>query len=218
MNVFNKKCILPSKRICLRLKSLRLAKKISLEQMEKCTKINKEYLLAIENCNFEKINAAGIYKKNFIKKYAQCLNEDPEPFIRQFENEEENNNAKLQTTKINKYQLGNLPLTLRYLLSIALIAIFIFYLFGHINNILRSPALTVITPQDGSIVNENTIIISGATEKETKVSINKESVKINEEGYFNQEIILSPGINTIIISAESKHGKITKQTLNIIFK
>jgi len=87
-----------------------------------------------------------------------------------------------------------------------LVFIFGFYIWTHINNILKPPKLVLISPQDGMITEENQININGTTEKETKITINEESIKINKKD-FSPNIILSSGINTIIISAESKHGK-----------
>lgn len=219
MTVFRKKCILPEKKVCFQLKNLRLAKKISLEEMEKCTKINKEYLEALENCEFDKINVSKIYQKNFIKKYLFCLNEKSDYLINQFEEE---NNFKIENKEkqvlLKKYYLSNLPTILRYTFIFLIIFSFGFYIWTHINNILKPPSLMIFSPQDGIITNESSIEIIGKTEKETKININKENIKINEQGVFDQPIILSPGINTIIITAESKHGKITKKTLNVFLK
>jgi|AntAceMinimDraft_4_1070372.scaffolds.fasta_scaffold06991_2 cytoskeletal protein RodZ len=220
MTVFKKKCVLPSEKVCLRLKNLRLSKNISLEEIEKCTKINKKYLIAIESCNFSEINLSTIYQKNFIKKYLFCLKEDPKEYLKQFEEEEIQNLKKenYNIIKCKKHDFSNIPSLLRYIIIFLLVFIFGFYIWTHINNILKPPKLVIISPQDGMITEENQININGTTEKETKITINEESIKINKKGFFNQNIILSSGINTIIISAESKHGKKTIETINIILK
>lgn len=222
MTVFKKKCILPSQKVCHRLKNLRIAKKISLEEMEKCTKINKKYLEAIENCEFDKLDLPMIYQKNFIKKYLYCLKEEDNFLLQEFEEEQKkeipNKKEDFLISKKRKNGLGDLPSILRYAFIFLILFSFVFYIWTNINKILTPPTLTIISPQDGIIVTENIINILGKTEKETKININKENIKINEQGIFDQQIILSPGINTVVISAESKHGKISNKTINIILK
>ncbi|MCG0276815.1 MAG: helix-turn-helix domain-containing protein, partial [Thermosediminibacteraceae bacterium] len=52
------------------LKYTRLSKNISLEEINKETKIRVKYLVAIEEGNFESIPGGEVYIKGFLKNYA----------------------------------------------------------------------------------------------------------------------------------------------------
>jgi len=219
--MFSKKCLIPSKRVCLRLKSLRDASGISLEELEKKTKISKKYLQAIEECNFEMLKYSAVYQKNFIKKYVSALGEDPTPFIEQFTEEELSYKPRATQQKkflCSKWHLRSLPLIIRYALVGAATLSLVFYLGLHVKNILRPPSLSVVEPTEGMVTQKNSIQVTGTTEPETKITINGENINNDEKGNFEQTILLSPGINTLVINAYNKHGKNTSETRHIIYK
>ena len=81
---FTKKNLQGSQRVCFRLQAIREAKGLTLEYVAEQTKINKTYLSALEECRFEDIPFSSLYQKNFIKKYARAIGENPESFISQF--------------------------------------------------------------------------------------------------------------------------------------
>lgn len=63
-----------------RLKEARLDKELSLEEVEKRTKIRKDYLFALEEDRYQDL-PAGAYIQGFIKNYAQVLGLKPEPLL-----------------------------------------------------------------------------------------------------------------------------------------
>ena len=92
------------------------------------------------------------------------------------------------------------------------------YLGTHIQNILQPPELTLVSPADGEITYEKQINISGKTDPETIITVNDEVIKNDEKGVFTQSINLTPGINTLIIKAQNKHGKTTENIRHVIYK
>lgn len=69
-----------------RLKQAREEKKLSLDDLQSITKIQKRYLLAIEEGNY-KIIPGNFYIRAFIKQYAEAVNIDPEEVFEEFKNE-----------------------------------------------------------------------------------------------------------------------------------
>src|SRR5690625_2485436 len=68
------------------LKAVREEKKISLEDIQQTTKIQKRYLRAIEEGQYDTL--PGIfYARAFVKTYAEAIGLDPEPLFDQYENE-----------------------------------------------------------------------------------------------------------------------------------
>jgi len=66
-----------------KLKAAREKRKLSRADVAKTIKINTHYVEAIEKNEFDKL-IAPIYAKGFIKLYAQCVQLDPAPLMRQF--------------------------------------------------------------------------------------------------------------------------------------
>lgn len=66
-----------------RLKEARLAKGYSLEDLQELTKIQKRYLVGIEEGNYS-IMPGSFYVRAFIKQYAEAVGLDPEELLDQF--------------------------------------------------------------------------------------------------------------------------------------
>lgn len=86
-----------------RLKEARLQKDISLDHMQETTKIQKRYLVAIEEGKFD-ILPGQFYARAFIKEYANAVGIDPNELLEEFKEEvpqtEETNTA--QYTRIQR--------------------------------------------------------------------------------------------------------------------
>lgn len=222
MPTFSKKIILPRERVCLRLKQARLEKGVSLEDIADKTKINITYLSAMENCQFDEIPYSPLYQKNFLKKYLQSIGVDPEEYLSQFCTEELPSPNLTAPKKLKRYtmryHLSSLPNILRYMFVGAFATCLLLYLGLQVQNVLQPPSLVLSSPEDGMIAKKNLITISGVSDPEVKVSINGQSIMSDEDGKFNQAINLTPGINTIIVLAQKKHGKTTQEVRHIIYK
>lgn len=219
---FTKKNVTPAPRICMRLKALRENAGVSLDELALKTKINRTYLEALEDCNFSKLTFSSIYLKNFVKKYVQTLGGDPRPYLDQFTDEEltckEKPKVLAPAHHRFMFQLSDIPGAIRFgILGLVVIGL-LSYLGLHVHNILKPPYLIVANPTDGYISKENSIIISGTTEPETKIMVNDVTIKNDEQGNFSETITLTPGINTLIIKAENKHGRMAKDTRHVIYK
>ncbi len=219
---FKKKEVIPADRLCIRLKALRDTAGVSLEELAEKTRINRAYLVALEECKFAELKFSPVYQKNFIKKYVQTLGEDPRSYLSQFADEElVEKHAPLmisRTYRSNSFQLSDIPNTIRIgVLGLVVVGL-LSYLGLHVHNILKSPYLAVLNPTDGYISEENNIVITGSSEPETKIMVNEVLIKNDEQGNFSESITLTPGINTLVVKAENKHGRATKETRHVIYK
>nr|WP_209122321.1 RodZ domain-containing protein [Alkalihalobacillus sp. BA299] len=69
-----------------RLKEAREQKEINLDDLQKTTKIQKRYLLAIEEGNFDAL-PGKFYARAFVKNYAEAVGLDAEQILQEFGNE-----------------------------------------------------------------------------------------------------------------------------------
>ena len=220
--MFERKNLAKCKRICLRLKELRESKNVSLTEMHRKTNISKKHLEALEACNFKALPTGDIYHKNFIKRYLGALGVNASPYIRQLEEEEISFKKKKERThpkkSIHSSRFGNVPAMVRIGTIVAILLVIAAYLGFQVKRIVDPPKLILVAPVNGLVSNETNIVVQGQTEEEARVSINGTEIMNNERGQFQESVDLAPGLNTITITAEKKHGKTTSETRFVVLK
>jgi len=95
----------------------------------------------------------------------------------------------------------------RYVALGLIILSFVAYLGYEVKKITTPPNLEIFEPADETIVKSPILIISGVSEKETRIKINGEPVMSNTDGTFKEDIDLQRGLNIIKISAAKKYSK-----------
>lgn len=218
--MFEKKTIESIQRVGYRLRDERENKKVTREQMARALKVNKEYIIALENCQFSDIPFAPIYLKNLVRHYAEILNLPTDIYVTQFVLEELHSTPEQAPVPSRRFLhwKGNVPNFLR-LGAIATCAILLFvYLGSQIKQMVEAPPLTLLSPENGMTTTENHLMVQGQTDREVQVSINGKEVPNSENGHFQETITLSNGVNTLVISARKKHGGITSETRYVILQ
>lgn len=173
------------------------------------TKINKDYLVALEKGEYKKL-PGGVYSEKILETYANFLNIDFFCLEKAFLREMKAIRGKEAETFIPKISRGSLVVTSRLIsifLTVLAVTGFLIYLGFGVNNIFSPPELEVFSPVDNFVTDSPTVVISGKTEKEVKVKINEQEIERKQDGFFNEIISLSPGANIIKISASKKRSK-----------
>jgi hypothetical protein len=110
----------------------------------------------------------------------------------------------------------------RKILKTILISFFVIFIFGYtfyeIQKVIFGPKLVILQPINGSIVSESLVKITGQSKNIQKISLNDRDIFIDEQGNFNEEILLSYGYNILTLKANDKFGRKTEKTLEIIYK
>lgn len=209
----------PPERVCLRLKKLRLEQNKTIEEISQKTKIDKKYLIALEECRFKDLPSVIIYQKNILKSYIQALGIESQSFVKQYILEENILKKKKHTSKKTKQNwLFRLPDIIKYGIMFLLIFILIGYLVWQVKKIVDPPELIIYSPQDGLITNEIQLPVTGLTDKGAFISLNGKEITHDEEGKFEEILDLQEGVNTISITARKKHGKTITETRNVVLK
>ena len=216
-----KKKIESAESISIRLKHAREMQNFSLRQVADQLKMNKEHIELIESNQFERLPFASIYQKKLVGNYAEIVGLEKYTLMKQFEIEKRITTQKsvhilLTPHKKQKSWRLNFP-TLFRTGTITLSTILLLgYLGYQVTQIVKPPELTLISPLDGAITQSEAVDVKGKTEKEVRVLINGKEVKRDEHGIFDESIPLTQGVNTIVISATTKHNKTTTLTRYVI--
>lgn len=81
------------------LKEAREALGITLEQLQEMTKIQKSFIIAIENGEFQKL-PSPFYVRTYLRSYANCVKVEPHHILRQYRKEEQAERGLTGTHKI----------------------------------------------------------------------------------------------------------------------
>lgn len=191
-----------------KLRQARSYKNLKIEEVAKKINIRVEYLIALEEENFDKL-PAGLYGKNFLKEYANFLGLKPRDLLKNWQKETADspslNPFSQKIVKKNKFII--FPKIIRNVLIITAVLICFLYLIFYFKKIVFSPDLTVTEPSKNLMTKNSSITINGKTETEAEIKINGEIVLNNHNGYFSQTVNLKKGLNNIIITAKKKYSQ-----------
>lgn len=163
------------------LKKARLKRGLTIEEIQKITKIQRRYLTAIEKNDFDAM-PSEYYTKTFIRQYAEAVGINPRPLVRRFEKKPDDSYGHLATTtpvRGSRKEKYNKPETtvakLERYIPVALLTLVVCAIVGTIIYAIR------LDSAEGPIVPkpEKTTII-GSKEKPSEQSIDNES-KEDEE-------------------------------------
>jgi len=194
------------------LKSKRLEKKISLEEIQQATKIKASYLEAVEKNEFTKVPGGAPITKGFIRNYAQFLGLSPTEILAVFRRDfRESKSGEIiphgYYEPLNQPRFAWNP-RLTIFLGLAILFVSLTgYLFYQVFVTLGKPRLVVTLPGEGVMVKEPEIAIVGQSDPDATVLVGGDLVTITKEGDFKTRISLFPGENKIKIEAVSRRGK-----------
>jgi cytoskeletal protein RodZ len=205
---FTPKRIISDNSLGEELRRIRNFKNLKIDEVAKKLNIRSEYLLAIEAEDFYSL-PAGLYGKNFLKRYANFLGADQKLIAKFLEEtgarETDENPFSQKILKKSKFLI--FPKIIKNLaIGLAVLICFLYLLF-YFKKIILSPELIVNQPDHNLMTKESSILVIGSTEKEAEVKINGELVLSNNNGKFSQLINLKKGVNNLEISAKKKYSR-----------
>ncbi|OGH10309.1 MAG: hypothetical protein A2857_02590 [Candidatus Levybacteria bacterium RIFCSPHIGHO2_01_FULL_36_15] len=198
------------------LREEREKKNLSLEYIEKTTKIRVEYLKAIEEGRFHTLPSES-YALGFVKNYASFLGLSRARIVALFRREykEENReiipNFRKNTNRFSKNPFRNS----KNILITAIFLIVAVYIFFQYNSLLFGPPLSVSSPKNGETIHNNVVEIKGKTDPYAVLSIDGEEIFVGIDGSFKKSIYVFPGNKKISIVAKNRFGKETKQNFEV---
>jgi len=204
------------------LKEERERKLLTLDEIEKNTKIRKELLQALEADNFAKL-PPPTFVQGFIKNYGKFLGLDIEKLLAIYRREyaDHKNPPRVMEALANPMQETKFRITPAKLLSLVIVVLvlsFFAYLWIEFRFLVGAPYLEVDKPSDQQTINVTNINISGRTDAEAKVEINNQEVSVDQNGNFSQELKLTDAATKISVTATSKSGKTAKIERTVYLK
>jgi cytoskeletal protein RodZ len=204
------------------LKVERKKKKLTLNQIEKITKIKKEYIVALEKGLF-KILPEDIYVRGFLRTLANFYQLDPVQLIEKYR--EETDPQKPQSRKAINFQTNRLrepiaiitPKLITVVLGVVVGLFLIGYLWYEVSGFAIAPRLIIEKPAQAELeINQDKLVIEGKTDNSASLVINQESIPVDQEGRFSQKVRLQSGFNILTIKAVNRSQGETIRQIKVI--
>lgn len=194
-------------------------KELSLEDIEKTTKIKKEFLVAIEEGRLHSLPSES-YAMGFVKNYAEVLGipsgKIAPLFRREYLSEKVQVVPEFRKTqhKFKKKLLFNSKFTV---LFSALLIVFVYIIIQY-SSLLFGPKLIVTNPKNNAVVNDNTVEVSGTTDQYATVTVDGDEAYVTIQGNFKKNLYVFEGDKTINVVAKNRFGKTTQKSVTIHVK
>lgn len=204
------------------LKKARLEKGLDFQDIEKATKIRKKFLQALEENEWDKLPSLP-YIKGFIRTYSSFLDLKPDEMVAIFRRHfsEQEKTGLLPSGLTHPLDEPVLRFTPQIGL-ISIITLFLILFFGYLlfqyKSYTSPPDLEVTKPLEGEVVQNSKIEVAGKTDADAIISVNNQKIALSTNGEFTTTLLLSPGINSIVIESTSKYGKKRTVTRTIQIK
>jgi hypothetical protein len=92
------------------------------------------------------------------------------------------------------------------------------YALFQAQKLISGPIIDVYTPEDGATFNQTLIEVTGRARNIAYINLNDRPIFIDKNGYFEEKLLLSPGLNIIKLDAQDKFKKRTEKRLQVVLK
>jgi len=173
------------------LRKARLAKKISLGQVETATKIRQEFLDALEEDDWQKLSSLTS-ARGFVKNYAEFLGLSSQMVLAVFRRDfGKNPRPKIilpgAVKPLNKIRFSWSPkLTLAVSVAIVFLSMVV-YLGYQYFSLVRKPDLEIIFPLEGARTSNAQVEIFGRASINALVTVNNQTIFLSPEGEFRYQ-------------------------------
>lgn len=193
------------------LKTRRLEKSLTLEDVEKRTKIRKKFLQAIEGGNYS-LFSSSTYLRGFIKNYSDFLllptQEILAVFRREFDKQDTIGIIPKGLSQPPSTSLVRLtPTRVSIIAGVSALLLFFTYLIRGYISVTGVPDLEITKPEPGAKVGGEKVLVEGRTDPKASLTINNQEVLVSEDGQFSQEVSVNKNTTSLMVVSENKEGK-----------
>jgi len=91
------------------------------------------------------------------------------------------------------------------------------YSYFQARKLIGGPSLVIESPQNGATLTESLVDIRGTARNVKEVSLNDRPIFTDEEGHFEEKLLVPPGYTIITLKAEDRFGRKTNRSLELYY-
>lgn len=189
---------------------------LNLEKLVVATDIPERYLQALLQGEYKKLPPAP-YVRSYLMKIAEVANMESTILWNAYKREYPARTSGLQDKlPNNQFKMRSFPRGLAVLAIV--IVVVVAYGVLRIDDFLGTPTIEIGSPVNNEVVNVGVVRVQGEINPQDKLTINNEEILVEEDGQFEKELTLQPGVNTIEVIAKRLLGKETKVVRQVIYQ
>lgn len=201
------------------LKEARVQKKVTIEQAAVATKIKPQFLQALEKGAYNELPSPA-YARGFVKNYAEYLGL-PKTLIsplfkRDFDEKKAMKVLPDGMVKQDSFPVSRINLR-KVVIGVFGLLLLIGLLLFQTRGIFFPPSVSISSPKEGDTVPQE-FVVKGKTDSNATITINNESIFVENNGVFEKKITLFPGETSITVKAKNRLGKESTVQRSIIVK
>lgn len=105
---------------------------------------------------------------------------------------------------------------LRRLGILCFVLVMILYGLFQARNLLMGPVVLINTPKNGAMSAEALTTITGEARNISEITLNDRPILVDEEGYFEEQLLLPQGYTIMTLEARDRFGRTTVETLQLV--
>lgn len=190
------------------LKEARLAKRLSIKDLEKRTKIRASFLESLEKQNWEQLPEYPVVI-GFVKSTASFLEIDVSKAVALLRRDYPLKKTTITPKPDLEHKFVWSPKLTFFLGILILLLGLIGYLGIQYSRFMTPPALELNLPTENQVENTASIIVAGKTNPEATVEVNQQPVIVDDNGNFSTQLLISKNTSNITVVAKSRSGRQT---------
>jgi len=216
MTPFTKRDVYHGEHVGDTIRSLREDFGWSQEELANRSHVDVRYIIAFEEYRYYDL-PGSLYAKNFLRSIAQAFNVNTEKLLERFLQDEKDFPFKRSITPPQEVSTRVIwtPKKLRAFGIIAILLAALLYVGIELLGLFRPPHLLIFSPQDNIEITATSVEVAGKIEKGATITINNAPVDVDDDGNFSTQIDLTPGVNTLTITATQLFVRETTAVRNL---
>ncbi len=102
---------------------------------------------------------------------------------------------------------------IRIWIIIGVLTIHLGYAAFQAQTFVKGPRINVDAPQNGQTVVSPLLNVRGSAQNLSFITLNGNKIFTDEQGMFDESILLSPGYNIVTLWAQDRFGRTTEKTI-----
>ena len=107
---------------------------------------------------------------------------------------------------------------IRWAVIVTIIVLISIYSLYEAQRLIQGPQINILGPQNGSIVGQSLISITGSVQNINRLKLNDRDIFQDEQGNFSEKLLLSYGYNSLKLDGWDKFGRKTEKVIQMIYK
>lgn len=99
---------------------------------------------------------------------------------------------------------------------VTIILLLVGYILFNSQSFIIGPQILDVSPTSGSTLEMQRFTLSGKALRITEISLNDRPIFIDENGHFEEKLLVSPGLSIIKLHAKDRFGRETQQILKYV--